>query len=203
MLAIIPSSSQSQPKLLHPNILPCSIKHSGPMRISKRYWNPRNQTLSKHLSKIDPTADDTSSSSPSSTKVPTAYLRGRKLLAKRLPLPANYSGHLLQKTNALVVSKPKARIPRPRDEEEVEDEEEEEEELPQEVKVVEEKGRFDEILVWAHESVPAEEEDVYVKGLGEWIGWAERVSCLPLLSCVLVVEADRDGGQIHAYDVPT
>ncbi|SMR58556.1 unnamed protein product [Zymoseptoria tritici ST99CH_1A5] len=187
MLAIVPSSSSSQLKLLHPNILPCSIKHSGPMRISKRYWNPRQQVLSKHLSKSnDETTDGTVPTDPatSTTKVPTVYLRGRKLLAKRLPLPAGYTGHLLQKTNTILPVKPKMRVPRHRqDVEDDEEDEEEEEELPAEVKVVEEKGRFEEILVWGHESVPSEDgEDVFVRGLGEWVGWANR---------------------IHAFDMPT
>lgn len=70
------------------------------------------------------------------------------------------------------------RVPRHRqDVEDDEEDEEEEEELPAEVKVVEEKGRFEEILVWGHESVPSEDgEDVFVRGLGEWVGWANRVS---------------------------
>jgi ribonuclease H2 subunit C len=160
------------------------------MRVSKRYWNPRQSVLSKHLSRsttVDENNQEDSAVSSNSTtttttaltKVPTAYLRGRKLLAKRLPLPAGYSGHLLQKTNKIVPVKPKIHVPRHNEEEE-DEEEDEEEEIPVEVKVVEEKGRFEEILVWQHESVPAEEEDVYIKGLGEWMSWAEKVSAAPI-----------------------
>lgn len=40
---------------------------------------------------------------------------------------------------------------------------------------MEEKGAFQEIVVWGHEAVP-EEGDVYVKGMKEWIAFAEAVS---------------------------
>ena len=41
--------------------------------------------------------------------------------------------------------------------------------------VLEETGGFDDIMVWGHEALP-EGEDPYVKGLEEWIGFAEKVS---------------------------
>ena len=54
---------------------------------------------------------------------------------------------------------------------EVADEEDEDEEV---VKVLEEKGSFDEAVLWGHESTP-EEGDPYVKGIEEWIAFAEMV----------------------------
>ena len=42
-------------------------------------------------------------------------------------------------------------------------------------RLMEEKGTFQEIVVWRHEAVP-EEGDVYVKGMEEWIAFAEAVS---------------------------
>jgi ribonuclease H2 subunit C len=44
------------------------------------------------------------------------------------------------------------------------------------VKAVHELATFDEIVVWGHEVAPDSMEDVYVKGVEEWIGFAEAVS---------------------------
>lgn len=51
---------------------------------------------------------------------------------------------------------------------------EKEEEDDVRVGVVMEKGRFEEVVVWGHESVP-DDEDAFVKGVEEWIGFAEGV----------------------------
>ena len=59
------------------------------------------------------------------------------------------------------------------DMDEEEDEEEEEEERP--VGVLEEVGTFDEIVLWGHEQVVAD-DDPYVKGVEEWIALAQAVS---------------------------
>lgn len=61
----------------------------------------------------------------------------------------------------------------PVDEEEEADEEAEREE-DEEVKILEEIGMFDEVVVWGHEQVPAG-DDVFVKGMEEWIGFAETI----------------------------
>lgn len=53
--------------------------------------------------------------------------------------------------------------------------EEDEEEEEEEVKVLDEVARFEELVVWGHESVP-EEDNVFVKGVEEWIKFAEAVS---------------------------
>ena len=62
------------------------------------------------------------------------------------------------------------------DEEEGEEEEEEEEnrEAEENVKILEEIGTFDEIMVWGHEQMPAG-DDVFVRGIEEWIGFAEAM----------------------------
>ena len=43
-----------------------------------------------------------------------------------------------------------------------------------ELKLLEEVGQFDEIMIWGHETI-AEGDNVFVKGLSEWIGFAESV----------------------------
>ena len=56
--------------------------------------------------------------------------------------------------------------------------EEEEEEPPEPVKVLEELSTFDEVIVWGHDQVPAS-EDPFVKGIEEWISFAEAIHGRP------------------------
>lgn len=63
----------------------------------------------------------------------------------------------------------------------VQDEGEEEEDL--EVKVLEEQATFDEVMVWGHEVVVDEGSDPYVRGVEEWIGFAEQVRSIDLDLC--------------------
>ncbi|KAK6431330.1 hypothetical protein LTR95_012513 [Oleoguttula sp. CCFEE 5521] len=144
MLAI---SSNPAAKSLHPNILPCSIKHSGPVGITKQYWSP------------------TSSSNGTST----AYFRGRKLRGKTVKLPAGYEGALLEKTEKQIIAKPAPPAF---------DENGELEEIVAvqdfESKVMDRKASFEEVVVWGHDALP-EDGDEFVKGLGEWIGFAEAI----------------------------
>lgn len=60
------------------------------------------------------------------------------------------------------------------EEDQDQDEEDDDIQLPIEVKILETNGTFDQVVIWAHEAVP-EGEDVYVKGIEEWIGFAESV----------------------------
>ena len=71
-------------------------------------------------------------------------------------------------------------LPRRDPAKEEEQDEEEEEEL--DVKIMQEQSMFDEIVVWGHEAI-MDESDPYVRGLEEWIGFAEQVwqFCLRLL----------------------
>ena len=61
-------------------------------------------------------------------------------------------------------------LPKPKPE--VEDEEE------PDVKILEEQSEFDEIMLWGHEALPDDIADPYVKGMEEWIAFAEQV-CFP------------------------
>ena len=87
-----------------------------------------------------------------------AYFRGRKLHGRQLKLPAGYKGVVLSTTDEVLPKKGEG-----------EDDEEE-----PEVKIMEEQSVFDEIMVWGHEAV-MDEADPYVRGLEEWIGFAEQV----------------------------
>ncbi|KXS93955.1 hypothetical protein AC579_5182 [Pseudocercospora musae] len=78
--------------------------------------------------------------------------RGRNLLSQTLRLPENYTGLVLRKT-----------LGTEREGEEAE------------LKKLKAIGKFDEIVVWGHEVQPDRTEDVYVRGVEEWIGMAESI----------------------------
>jgi ribonuclease H2 subunit C len=50
------------------------------------------------------------------------------------------------------------------------------EEPQEEVQIMEEAATFDSIMVWDHDTVPTDTEDAYIKGMQEWIAFAEAVS---------------------------
>lgn len=160
MLALQPSSSK-QPALI-PNLLPCKIAHSGPIPTSQRHWNPLPTRSPKHHSDSH-----------------EVHFRGRKLRSKQLKLPEKYTGVVAQKTERRLLPQPQqGGQPQGRRDEIEEDQDQDEEDddiqLPIEVKILETNGTFDQVVIWAHEAVP-EGEDVYVKGIEEWIGFAESV----------------------------
>jgi len=95
----------------------------------------------------------------------TSYFRGRKLSGKALKLPDGYKGAVLSKTDRTLL---RADAPGQEEDDDGEDEE-------PEVGVMEEIADFEEIMVWGHEVLPDEKEDPYIKGLEEWIEWAEKI----------------------------
>ena len=95
-----------------------------------------------------------------------AYFRGRKLHGKQLKVPKGYRGIVVTSTDRILPKEVSAQ-------ESIEDEEGVEEEP--EVKVMEEQAMFDEIMVWGHEALPDETADQYVRGMEEWIAFAEQV----------------------------
>lgn len=88
----------------------------------------------------------------------TVHFRGRKLLGKTVKLPEGYEGVVLKKAEKTLPVK----------------REDEDGEEPVEVKIMEQKGKFEELVVWGHEALP-DEEDAYRKGIEEWVGFAEAV----------------------------
>jgi len=56
--------------------------------------------------------------------------------------------------------------------------EEEEEEPSEPAKILEELSTFDEVIVWGHDQVPTS-EDPFVKGIEEWISFAEAIHGRP------------------------
>lgn len=49
------------------------------------------------------------------------------------------------------------------------------------VKIMEVQSTFDEFVVWGHEALPAA-DDTFVKGVEEWLQFADAVCFLPLQS---------------------
>lgn len=46
-----------------------------------------------------------------------------------------------------------------------------------EVSIAEQVGQFDEIVVWGHGGLVDESRHLYVRGLREWVGFAESMHC--------------------------
>ncbi|GAB1736711.1 hypothetical protein NU219Hw_g8328t1 [Hortaea werneckii] len=193
MLAIKPSPPKPhqapQPKRLHPNILPCSIHHSGPIKISKRYWSPTTTTpITTH-----PTAHPDNNGTKNSLQ--TAHFRGRKLQGRKLRLPKGYLGRILQKPadedKASDVDQQHSQRQQQQQQQRghegtAENAAEERAEGDEEdgdvsgcaapVGMLETRGTFDALTIWGHEYAPLEgEEDGFSRGVGEWIGFAEAI----------------------------
>ena len=100
-----------------------------------------------------------------------SYFRGRKLRGQEVDLPQGYRGIVVKeagKEKTALQSHDKG------DEEGEEGEEEQEE-----ATILKEVGSFEKIVVWNHESMVSE-DDAFVKGVSEWIDFAEAVSNLPI-----------------------
>ncbi|KAH9220140.1 ribonuclease H2, subunit C [Leptodontidium sp. 2 PMI_412] len=136
-----------------PNILPCRINHNGAVNTSKRYWNPTAQPDGKTV----------------------AYFRGRKLHGKTLKIPSKFRGVVVEKTERVVLKVEVGGMKGADGRGEAGDEVEEDGEVEIEVKVLEEQAGFEEIVVWGHEVVPDGMADPYVRGVEDWIAFAEGI----------------------------
>lgn len=105
-----------------------------------------------------------------------AYFRGRKLKGKDLKIGRDYRGLLVKDDGR---TKDLNKQPRTGSVKDDEDEEVEE------VKDLHEVGSFDNIILWGHEEL-VEVDDAFVKGLGEWIGFAEIVWPLSQRNALLI-----------------
>lgn len=172
MLSI--QKSKSHKGKCTPNVLPCRINHNGKVDTSKRYWNP---TQTPGISPLS-TAKAWANSLDDKT---VAYFRGRKLHGRRLKVPTGYQGVVISKTDRIL---PKEVTPvKIEDDEEAEDE--------PEVGIMEEQSTFDDVMVWGHETVPEDGADPFVKGMEEWISFAEQVRFrFAARNCALLMFAD-------------
>ncbi|KAF2690469.1 ribonuclease H1 small subunit [Lentithecium fluviatile CBS 122367] len=135
------------PQKCTPNLLPARLNHNGPVNDASRYWQP--------------TKDENGNSH--------AYFRGRHLHGTTLPLPTNYTGAILHMTDkALPHTHSQTHT-------HVDDEEEEGDDVMVDVKVAEKVGEFEELVVWGHGGEVDRTQDVFVRGVEEWVGFAEAM----------------------------
>lgn len=98
-----------------------------------------------------------------------AYFRGRKLKGKEVKVPEGYKGVIVKDAG----NEQNAQSAMKTDQEgDLHDEDGDDEE---EVKTIDEMGSFEEVVIWGHDSI-ADGDDAFVKGIGEWISFAEAVS---------------------------
>lgn len=90
-------------------------------------------------------------------------MRGRRLQGKEVNLPTGYVGIITQDGGV-------SRM----DRRDVMYNNEEAEEEQEEIHILNEVGSFEKIVLWDHEKI-IEDEDAFVKGVSEWIGFAEMV----------------------------
>ncbi|EFQ92158.1 hypothetical protein CFE70_007953 [Pyrenophora teres f. teres 0-1] len=150
MLSIQPS----KPQKATPNLLPFRINHNGPINSTQQYWKPNtDEKGTQH-----------------------AYFRGRHLYGKSIPLPENYTGAVLHMTEKLLPQqRAQAQPSHDDDDDEDGDDAEVEESMPVEVKIAEQVGEFDEVVIWGHGGEVDGNGDIFVKGINEWIGFAESM----------------------------
>ncbi|KAI2638219.1 ribonuclease H2, subunit C [Xylaria nigripes] len=128
------------------NLLPCRIHHDGDVNPSGIFWNPTKAQ------------DD----------VQTAYLRGKKLHGKAVSLPEGYHGVVVEKTDAKPETSTEQAV--------LEDDEMVENASDHlEVGTMRAKAAFDELMIWGHECTSESTADPYVRGMEEWIAFAEEI----------------------------
>ncbi|KAI1291172.1 ribonuclease H2, subunit C [Xylaria venustula] len=143
-------SEASKKKKAQVNLLPCRIHHDGDVNPSNTFWNPTEAQESDGLQ--------------------TAYFRGRKFHGKALKLPEGYHGVVVEKTDAKPQTLSAEQEPT---EEDVEVSEHPGDQL--EIGEMRGKAAFDELMIWGHESTSDSTADPYVRGMEEWIAFAEEI----------------------------
>ena len=100
---------------------------------------------------------------------PEAYLRGRKLKGQEIKVPEGYRGVIVKEPE-----KEETAFHKIEDGDYEREKERGQEDEQEDIAVLHEIGSFDNLLLWNHESM-INEDDAFVKGLSEWIGFAETV----------------------------
>ncbi|KAI5289609.1 hypothetical protein KEM52_000727 [Ascosphaera acerosa] len=173
MATIQRPSGGNPPQQMLPNVLPCRVHHDGPVDISKRFWRPET---------TDGNGDEA-----------TVHFRGRRLMGRKVVLPEGYEG---------VVA---TRVARVADGERDERDEQydanaqlsQAEQEFEQADALRVEGTFSELMLWNHEGL-AKSDDPYVKGVEEWVAFAERVSSLRRMRSLKRRETATDSvEQIH------
>ena len=113
-----------------------------------------------------------------------SYFRGRKLRGQEVDLPEGYRGVIVKEAG-----KEKTAL-QSHDKGDGDEEVEEGEEEQEEATILKEVGSFEKIVVWNHESM-VNGDDAFVKGVSEWIDFAEAVSSLLITYSEPMIVADK------------
>lgn len=146
-----------------PNLLPARLSHNGPVNDTARYWKPE---IDEKGIQCQHSPEATAPQLTSRPGTPHAYFRGRHLHGTPLALPSTHTGAVLQITDKNLSQAQ----PQP-----VDDEDEEDEQETVEVQIAEQIGEFDEVVVWGHGGPVEEGQDMFTRGMKEWIGFAEAM----------------------------
>ncbi|GAP90423.1 putative ribonuclease H2 subunit C [Rosellinia necatrix] len=143
-------SGTSEQKRATVNLLPCRIHHDGDVNPSNTFWNPTE--------------------AEGADKLQTAYLRGRKLHGKPVTLPEGYYGLVVEKTDAEPETSTRQGTADDNDVEMIENPGDQ-----LEVAAMKGKAAFDQLMIWGHESTSDSSVDPYVRGMEEWVAFAEEI----------------------------
>ncbi|MCJ1469450.1 hypothetical protein MMC07_008083 [Pseudocyphellaria aurata] len=102
---------------------------------------------------------------------PEAYFRGRRLRGRLVRVPQGYRGVVMREGEGEAEGIAKGGA---MDEDEDEKDNLMEEDKDEVVKALDEVAHFEELVVWGHETVP-EDDNVFVKGMEEWIKFADAI----------------------------
>ena len=103
-----------------------------------------------------------------------AYFRGRHLHGTTVPLPDNYTGAVLHVTDKQLPHSQAQRHAQIEEDREDDDEDAAEGEEV-EINIAEQIAEFEEVIVWEHGGAVDGEQDMFVRGLTEWVGFAESM----------------------------
>ena len=181
MLAI---SSHNATQKLTPHLLPCTIHHNGPVTVAQRHWEPQETQSPSSTSTPEngPHITTTDSFSGGKTGTQMAYFRGRKLKGRDVKLPKGYRGMVVEKdaSNGEASARPgeKQHLRQKGDDRGEKNGDDDDDEAPSvPVHKLQQTAVFDRMVIWNHETIPGD-DDVYIRGLNEWIDFAETVSCI-------------------------
>lgn len=177
-----------------PNLLPCRIHHDGPVNASPRYWSPG---VAKGWRVPCFTNQGILLSGATAGGKSKAYFRGRKLKGKEVKVPEGYQGIIVkgaaeEQEAGKNVEQQQIDID---DKDGYDEEGEEQEEQEEKVKDIQAIGSFNEVMLWSHE-IMVPEDDAFVRGIGEWMDFAEAVSPpVPFLESIAEKSISRCIGQ--------
>ena len=193
MLAL--QHTQKNPQKCSPNLLPCRINHNGPCRVTKRFWSStseqgqpltrrkrRHRTLSsaKGLPRWHQDGvlqgPETARQGGHASLWLSGYVKPAPPMFHATILFTLPSGVITTSSDRLLTNEPTK--PRPGRFHESDEEDQEEEDDLEPIKILEETGIFDDMTVWGHDTVPTL-DDPLVKGIEEWIAFAEAIHLQP------------------------